>query len=330
VRVAYGLPAVTSFSDITSNVTVQQELQATYGTVDNIDPFEGMLAEDHLLGADVGPTIKAILAKQFAALRDGDRFFYLNESFTSQEVSLIQQAPTLAKVIESNTAITNLQNNVFYMRLSISGTVFLDDDGSGRIEKGEPGVQGVTVNLVDDSGAVVATTVTDKNGKYSFTDQTGIPGTGNYTVSIDVPSGFQLTTTPPSTIHLSRGALTFSGVNFGLEQSIAGANAITPISPPASGSLGGKDSSTPNSVLVGVLLPGPAKQTTSATSQVWQSAGQPGSADSPRTTKGDTSSGLNQATNEFRPFSQVPPSIELTDGEFLADLLAQRQSQVLP
>jgi len=37
-----------------------QELQATYGTVDNIDPFEGMLAEDHLPGADVGPTINPL------------------------------------------------------------------------------------------------------------------------------------------------------------------------------------------------------------------------------------------------------------------------------
>ena len=41
VRQAYGLPPVTSFAQITSNVQVQQELQAAYGTVDKIDPFEG-------------------------------------------------------------------------------------------------------------------------------------------------------------------------------------------------------------------------------------------------------------------------------------------------
>jgi hypothetical protein len=217
VRVAYGLPAVKTFADITSNVTVQQELQATYGTVDQIDPFEGMLAEDHLPGADVGPTIEAILVKQFTALRDGDRFFYLNEKFTNQEVGLITQANTLAKVIEQNTDITNLQSNVFYFKVSITGTVFndLDNDGFPRTT-GEAGVAGVTVNLNDASGNVVATTVTDQSGHYSFTDQTGIPGTGNFTVSIVPPTGEHLTATPSHTIHLSRGSLDMDGMNFGI------------------------------------------------------------------------------------------------------------------
>src|SRR5262249_3265920 len=57
VRAAYGLPRLTSFAQITSDVTVQQKLEQTYGSVDQIDPFEGMLAEDHVRGADVGPTL---------------------------------------------------------------------------------------------------------------------------------------------------------------------------------------------------------------------------------------------------------------------------------
>src|SRR5207302_8587471 len=79
VRVAYGLPAVTSFAQITSNVTVQKELQQAYGTVDRIDPFEGGLAEDHVKGSDVGPLFQAIMVDQFTRLRDGDRLFYLNQ-----------------------------------------------------------------------------------------------------------------------------------------------------------------------------------------------------------------------------------------------------------
>ena len=216
VRVAYGLTAVTQFSDITGNAAIQAELQATYGTVDQIDPFEGMLAEDHLPGADVGPTIKAILAKQFAALRDGDRFFFLNESFTFQEMQLLMQAPTLAKVIESNTGITNLQSNVFYMKEKISGVVFNDVNHNGLRDFGEPGLAGVTVNLNDDTGVVVATTITDQNGRYSFTDQTGIPGTGNYTVSLVLHSGYIQTSKNPGTISLSRGNLNIDGMNFGV------------------------------------------------------------------------------------------------------------------
>src|SRR5207253_1058303 len=65
VRVAYGLAPVTSFAQITSNVQVQQELQQAYGSVNNIDPFEGGLAEDHAPGSDMGPLFTKILVNQF-------------------------------------------------------------------------------------------------------------------------------------------------------------------------------------------------------------------------------------------------------------------------
>jgi hypothetical protein len=223
VRVAYGLPAVKTFADITSNVTVQQELKATYGTVDKIDPFEGMLAEDHLPGADVGPTIKAILVKQFTALRDGDRFFYLNEQFNKQEERLIDQAPTLAKVIGHNTPITNLQGNVFYFNVSITGTVHDTDARTG-----DRGVAGVTVNLKDDSGAVVASTTTDSHGRYRFTDQTGIPGTGKFSVSIVLPAGFVHTSPSSISLMMSRGDLQYDGMNFGVDEIGAQTNALSP------------------------------------------------------------------------------------------------------
>jgi hypothetical protein len=222
VRVAYGLPAVTKFSDITSNVAVQNELQATYGTVDNIDPFEGMLAEDHLAGADVGPTIKAILGKQFAALRDGDRFFYLNEGFNAQELSLLQQGNTLAKVIDHNTAISNLQGNVFFFKESISGTVFDDDDLTNVFDPDDVGVANVTVNLLDDSGKVVASTTTDSHGNYSFTDQTGIPGTGKFSVSVVVPAGYKNLTPTTIATPLSRGGLDFDNMNFAIDETDPG------------------------------------------------------------------------------------------------------------
>jgi hypothetical protein len=217
VRVAFGLPAVTSFAQITSNVAVQNELQATYGTVDKIDPLEGMFAEDHVAGGNVGPTIRAVLADQFERLRDGDRFFYLNENLSTEELNLIGQGDTLAKVIMDNTSITNLQNNVFFMRLSIEGTVFNDANGNGVRDTGEAGVAGVTVNLLDTNGSILATTVTDKNGHYKFTDQTGIPGTGNFTVAIVAPTGAHQTTQPIGTIHLSRGGLDMDNVDFGIQ-----------------------------------------------------------------------------------------------------------------
>jgi hypothetical protein len=160
VRQAYGLPPVTSFAQITSNVQVQQELQKAYGTVDNIDPFEGGLAEDHVAGSDMGPLFTRIIADQFSRLRAGDRFFYLNESWNADELRLLQQGNTLAKVIQANTNITNLQSDVFVFKSSIRGAVLTA--GSGRLSPG--GVAGVTVQLEDSDGNVVATTVTNARG----------------------------------------------------------------------------------------------------------------------------------------------------------------------
>src|SRR6266478_547497 len=123
MRVAYGLPAVTSFAQITSDVAVQQKLQQLYGSVDNIDAFVGALAEDHVAGADVGPLTKAVLVDQFTRLRDGDRFFYLNQHFSPEEQKILQ-GTSLTKIIERNTGITNLQDDAFFFKASISGTVF--------------------------------------------------------------------------------------------------------------------------------------------------------------------------------------------------------------
>jgi hypothetical protein len=220
VRKAYGLSPVTSFAQITSDVTVQNELKAAYGTVDNIDPFEGGLAEDHVHGSDMGPLFTRILADQFTRLRDGDRYFYLNESFNQDELNILRQANTLGEVIEANTAVTNLQSDVFLFKASISGTLVLAQGGHTTFQP--QGLPGTTVQLKDDSGTVLATTVTDRFGHYSFNQQSGLSGTGNYTVSLVVPPGFTQTSANPGTILISRGDTNVSGVNFVVERSGSG------------------------------------------------------------------------------------------------------------
>jgi hypothetical protein len=228
VRVAFGLAPVTSFAQITSNVTLQNELQQAYGTVANIDPFVGGIAEDHVPGSNVGPLFQAILVDQFTRLRDGDRFFYLNESFNQDELNLLNQAPTLAGVIEANTGVTNLQADVFKFRASISGTVFLDlDDDGGTQTSSEPGLRGVTLQLQDTSGDVLATTTTDRNGNYRFNQlsgpaanpdiASGISATGDYVIVLVLSPGLVQTTGNPGPIHISRGGINVNGVNFGVD-----------------------------------------------------------------------------------------------------------------
>jgi uncharacterized repeat protein (TIGR01451 family) len=74
----------------------------------------------------------------------------------------------------------------FWLPASLGDRVWLDVDRNGQQDAGEAGVAGVTVTLYDGSGAVIATTTTDANGNYSFTQL--IPGT--YSVGFTLPNGY--------------------------------------------------------------------------------------------------------------------------------------------
>ncbi len=65
--------------------------------------------------------------------------------------------------------------------------VFVDGNANGIQDAGEAGLAGVIVTLKNASGAVVATTVSDINGAYFFTD---IYGLTNYTITFSSPSGY--------------------------------------------------------------------------------------------------------------------------------------------
>ncbi|QCR20475.1 SdrD B-like domain-containing protein [Agrococcus sp. SGAir0287] len=74
----------------------------------------------------------------------------------------------------------------------VGDTVFHDEDRDGVQDAGEPGIEGVTVQLVDAQGNVVAETVTDADGRYLFEDV----APGDYVVRIDlstVPEGYEVT-----------------------------------------------------------------------------------------------------------------------------------------
>jgi peroxidase len=111
-RRALGLAPYRSFAQVTNDPVLQNNLQTVYGSVSNLDLFMGGLAEHHSRGAIVGPTFRAIMAKQFQALRAGDRFFWQNEGFDLQTKAAISQT-TLADIIKRNTDTTSLQSNVF-------------------------------------------------------------------------------------------------------------------------------------------------------------------------------------------------------------------------
>ena len=72
---------------------------------------------------------------------------------------------------------------------SVGDRVWFDGNGDGVQDAGEPGINGVTVQLLDAGGNVIATTTTSGDGGYAFG---GLAG-GSYSVKIvasSLPSGF--------------------------------------------------------------------------------------------------------------------------------------------
>jgi hypothetical protein len=113
MRADFGLPRVQNFSQITSNTVVADSLKKLYKTVDNIDAWVGMLAEDHAPGASLGQTHIAIMRDQFMRLRDGDRFWYQNAMFNKQQMAVIEST-RLSDILMRNTGVVGLQSNIFF------------------------------------------------------------------------------------------------------------------------------------------------------------------------------------------------------------------------
>ena len=198
-RVALGLPQSQTFADITSDPTLQAQLKAVYGDVNKVDLWVGGLAENHVPGGSLGPTFTRIVVDQFERTRAGDRFWF-ESKFSGRALSQLEHT-TLADVIRANTGLKNIQENVFVFQTGISGKVFADGNRDGQARPGEPGIAGRTVDLLDSTGATVASTVTDSQGMYHFAQV----GLGTFTVAEAALSGVLPTTPASRTVAITRG-----------------------------------------------------------------------------------------------------------------------------
>jgi len=99
--------------------TLASRLEAIYGSVDNLDAFVGMLAEYHVDNGELGELQRAIWAKEFQKLRDGDRFFYGNDPGLSyiRDTYGIDYRHTLAEIIVRNSDVkeSEIPRNVFFV-----------------------------------------------------------------------------------------------------------------------------------------------------------------------------------------------------------------------
>ena len=108
----------------------------------------------------------------------------------------------------------------------IGDLVFLDADNNGAYTAGEPGMEGVVVQLYSDL-TLVATTTTDENGRYYFGD---LPAS-TYTVRVTAPTGYTNSYDPDggtanqSTLTLAAGAVNLAQ-DFGYRATIAAGGTI--------------------------------------------------------------------------------------------------------
>ena len=110
---------------------------------------------------------------------------------------------------------------------TVSGTVYKDKDRSESLNNSEPGVDGITVNLLGEDGQVVATTTTKADGTYSFSK---LPA-GKYTVKVepsDLLKSYEQTEDPDGTKDHTSGVVqvnhdnpSVENVNFGYAPNFA-------------------------------------------------------------------------------------------------------------
>ena len=115
---------MTSFADITSDVGLQAKLEDLFGTVDNIDVFVGVLAEDAVEGSMLGELFHTALIDQFTRLRDGDAFWY-ESRISDDEIAMINDT-TLSDIIKRNSGIETMQDDVFVALERSTGTDLAD------------------------------------------------------------------------------------------------------------------------------------------------------------------------------------------------------------
>ena len=197
-RASFGLPRVTTFAQITPDVSMQENLKSLYGDVNHIDLWIGGLAEGHLAGSSVGPTFARIMGDQFERLRASDRFWYQNTFQGADRTSL--ENLHLSDLLKRDTNLTNIQDNVFIFKTTISGSVFADTNNNGIRNPGEAGLGGRLVELVDETGAVIASMLTRPDGTYRFEN---VP-LGSFTVREVLPQG-RISTSPVTTVTLTKG-----------------------------------------------------------------------------------------------------------------------------
>ena len=142
--------------------------------------------------------------------------------------TLVGYTPTTPEQCQATVTDDNVLTCDFGYRKpgAVGNRVWNDYNGNGVQDPGEPGINGVTVELIDSGGSIVASDTTNTDGNYSITN---IPA-GNYTVRVDdtsLPGGLTPTydldgiATPNETAITIVGGETRTDVDFGYQGNVS-------------------------------------------------------------------------------------------------------------
>lgn len=99
-------------------------LKSIYGEdgIDLVDSIIGGLLEQPVYDAMLGETFTILNVMQFEALRDGDRFFYLNRFADQPDLLKMFEATSLADIVARNSGIDHVYRDAFAAHDRIGGT----------------------------------------------------------------------------------------------------------------------------------------------------------------------------------------------------------------
>ena len=174
IRTDFGLNPVSTFSDINDDPNIISAMSSIYASVNEIDPWVGMLSEKHLPNSLFGETVHRIMTEQFTRLRDGDRFYYENDpGLTAAEKDEIKHTK-FVDIILRNTGINLMQGNIFtsmdHNTLVNCGAIVPNATISGSFvtSHGSPATN-VDMTFMNSLNGVTQA-LNDTNGTYEFSN----------------------------------------------------------------------------------------------------------------------------------------------------------------
>lgn len=110
-----GLPRADTFEDLEPwlNNRTAYHYSQLYAHPDDIDLWSGGISERKLPGALIGPTFACIVARNFANIRRGDRFWFENSgfpsAFTPEQLNQIKKSTQSKIICENGDDIPTIQ-----------------------------------------------------------------------------------------------------------------------------------------------------------------------------------------------------------------------------